>query len=54
MIYQEIDVWLISLDDSFYYTDLKPDPNDFTEGETITKEKMEKSVYEALKEFEGF
>lgn len=51
---QEIDVWLISFDGSFYYMDSEPDPNDFTEGETITKEKMSVSLYEALKEFDGF
>jgi hypothetical protein len=49
-----IDVWKVSYDGQSYYTDREPSTDELEDGETVTKEKMHKEVFDQLPEFEGF
>lgn len=49
-----IDVWKVSYDGQFYYTDKLPCKEETENGETVTQEKMHKEVFEQLPEFNGF
>ena len=51
-----IDIWKVEYDGESYYTNIKPDPSEFEEGEIVTKEQkqMHREVYDHLPEFQGF
>jgi hypothetical protein len=49
-----VDVWKVSYDGEFYYTDKEPDSSEFEDDETVEKTKMHWKVYNQLPEFEGF
>ena len=49
-----IDVWKVTYDGQSYYSDHEPAVNELEDGETVTKEKMHREVFEHLMEFDGF
>lgn len=49
-----IDVWKVSFDGSYYYTDREPGDDELWGEEVVTKEKMHREIYEELPEFQGF
>jgi hypothetical protein len=49
-----IDVWLVEFGGIFYVSDHEPTADEITGGETVTKEKMHRELFEQLPEFEGF
>ncbi len=49
-----IDVWKVSYDGAFYYSDKPPCAEETESGETVTQEKMHREVFEQLPEFNGF
>jgi hypothetical protein len=51
---ESIDVWKVSYDGVWYYSDVEPRWEDLEDGMIITKEKMMREYYESLPEFGGF
>lgn len=49
-----IDVWRVSFDGASYVTDREPTDEETSEGETVTRERMHREIYEQLPEFNGF
>lgn len=49
-----IDIWIVSLDGSGYYTDIEPNMEDLDDGVLVSKTKIHQECYDQMKEFNGF